>query len=56
MSTDATTLNLLKQDVPLALLFDIAGFGPSSQELYRSEGSRLAHSDMMSTELIAVAS
>lgn len=41
MSDFASALDLLKHDVPLALLFDLAGFAPSSEELYRTEGSRV---------------
>lgn len=37
MSQPTTTFDLIQQDVPLALLFDLAGFGPSSTELYRDE-------------------
>lgn len=37
MSSHPHVLALLENHVPLALLFDLAGFAASSQELYRSE-------------------
>lgn len=37
MSNTAPAMDLLRQGVPLALLFDLAGLGPSSEEIYVSE-------------------
>ncbi len=54
MSSTTTALDLLKMDVPLALLFDIAGLGPSSEELYHSEVSRATV--LPTPHLVAVAS
>lgn len=54
MSDTAPALDLLTNGVPLALLFDIAGFGPSSEDLYRTEGSTVALRPV--PDLVAVAS
>lgn len=54
MPDTAPALDLLKRGVPLALLFDIAGFGPSSEQIYRAEGSTVALLPL--PELVAVAS
>jgi hypothetical protein len=37
MSNTAPAMDLLRQGVPLALLFDLAGLGPDSEELYATE-------------------
>jgi hypothetical protein len=37
MSNTAPAMDLLRQGVPLALLFDLAGLGPDSDELYVTE-------------------
>jgi hypothetical protein len=37
MSHTAPAMDLLRQGVPLALLFDLAGLGPDSDELYVTE-------------------
>ena len=37
MSSTLSVLELLEQKVPLTLLFDLAGFAPTSEELYHSE-------------------
>lgn len=53
MTDDARTNALLRHGVPLTLLFDLAGFGPTSEELYRSESSRAVQDEAL---LVAVAS
>lgn len=39
MSSSTEVMQLLQSEVPLRLLFDLAGLGPSSEELYRTETS-----------------
>lgn len=53
VSDSVAVLDLIRDQVPLALLFDLAGFGPSSEELYHSEG---AASDVPEPDLMSVAS
>lgn len=57
MTTDhGRASDLLRHGVPLSLLFDLAGLGPTSEELYRSETPRPTGPAHDQSLLVAVAS